>query len=697
MNRIITAFCFLFLGCSVNVFSQDQKKADSLKVVLKTAVDTHRVVVLHKLAYTYRMHAPDTAFYYVNQSIELGNELEFENGLFDAYMTKGLVFYYMSSHDSALKYFEVARIIADKQADPQKQSAIYSNIGNAYGDIGQNAKALDYYQKGSGFTEASNQPFKKAYLQVNIGTIYSVLDQHDSALVFYRSALEILKGLDPNDEKLYIVYGNIGASLLSIGDTIEAELAFRESYRFAKMYNNQRGLASSYDHLGVIEYSKGHIDTALSYYWRSIALSELIGAGQSISETCSHIGLLYHHEKKYDSAAYYLNKGMLVAIAIQDYYTLDNFYEELSGVYEDQGKLDSALFYHKKLQQVRDTLFSMNKSNIVGEMRAELENERKQKEIALLKEQDEKKNLILYASIALGVLLLSLVIVAYNRYLVKKKSALILVQQNAEIQQQKEIIEEKNKDITDSIVYSKRIQNAILPSDDKMRELFPQSWCCFIPKDIVSGDFFWFEQEGDYKLFGVIDCTGHGVPGALLSVVGHSILGKALSDHKLVMPDKILAFLDEEIHRTLRHRDEEEENSVQDGMDVALCCYHEKSQTIYYSGAFNPMYILRNGVIIEHKADKLMIGAGTSRYRPYQLHEVKVEKGDEVVLFSDGYADQFGGPFGKKMKYKPFKELLLSVSNKSMADQHEFIQRAFSEWKKNFDQVDDVCVVAVKL
>ncbi len=665
--------------------------------VLPTAEDTHRVNVLREISYYNRHDNPAIALEYAEQSLELAMELEWEGGIIGGYLQKGLVYYNISKHDSAIKYFEMGLERALPREKPSELAALYSNLGNSYGDIGQNKKCLDCYLKSDYWTKLSNQPFKTVYMKVNIGTIYSVMEQHDSALVFYEEALKTMLELDSTDEKLYIVYGNLGATYMQLGDTSKAEKAFRRAHYFSVKYDNTRALASSFDHLAIIEHWKGQTDTALAYFRKSIALGYLIESGSVISESSYHLGNLFNELGMYDSALFYLSRGVKIAEEIQDIYTMDNYYEEISRTYEHTGKLDSALFYYKKMQATRDTMFNMNKSSIVNEMRVAIENERNQRELDLEKAKGEKKDLMLLAAIVLGVLVLILGMVAFNRYLVKKRSAQLLEKQKEEIQEQKEIIEEKNKDITDSIVYSKRIQNAILPSDEKMRELFSDSWCCFLPKDIVSGDFFWFEQEGDYKLFGVIDCTGHGVPGALLSVVGHSILGKALSDHKLVMPDKILAFLDEEIHRVLRHRNEEEGNSVQDGMDVALCCYHEKSQTIYYSGAFNPMYVLRNGVITEYKADKLMIGAGESRYRPYQLHTVKIEKGDEVVLFSDGYADQFGGPFGKKMKYKPFKELLVSVSDKSMQEQSEFIRKSFEEWKKNFDQVDDVCVVAVKL
>ncbi len=463
------------------------------------------------------------------------------------------------------------------------------------------------------------------------------------------------------------------------------------------MYDNIRALGSAYGHLATIQFYKGSVDTATSYFRKSIALNTQIEARLGISESCLHFGEAFLELGMYDSAAYYLNKGISYSVEVHDYYTMDNFYKSLSKVYEARGQLDSALYYYKKLQDVRDTLFNLNKSNIVSEMQTELANERSLREIEVLKEKDVRKSLILYASIGLGVLLLLLVVLAYNRFLVKKRSALLLEKQNTEIQEQKEIIEEKNKDVTDSIHYAKRIQNAILPSNDRITELFPSSWCYFVPKDIVSGDFYRFEKEGEYKLFGAVDCTGHGVPGALLSVVGHNLLGKALTDLKLVMPDKILAFLDGEIHKTLRHKDAMNENSVQDGMDIALCCYHEKLKTIYYSGAANPMYMFPQGELLEFKADKIMIGSGDSARKNFTIHEIKVESGDEIILFTDSYADQFGGPFGKKMKYNSFKEMLLSIQELSMAAQSVSVTNSFKEWKKEFDQVDDVCVLAIRI
>lgn len=695
MNPLHKFSLLLLLLFPLLLPAQDRKKLDSLETALRTAKDTNRVIVLKELAYYQRNNDPEKAMSCANEAIALAKKLRYENGIFDATMQKGLVYYNTGGFDSALACFEISRHIAEQQNDPAKLSAIYSNIGNVYGDIGQNRSCLSFYLKADSYTSNGELPFQHAYMKTNIGTVYSVLGQHDSALVFYNEAKAIIEKLDPQNEKLNIVYGNIGATYLELHDTAKAEAAFLAAQRISVLHNNQRGIASALDHLAVVNFSKGLRDSAIASCKRALDIYATIGSKTGTSETCIHLGEMYADMKQFDSASVYLSRGSRYAEEIQDYYNLSNYYRRLSEIFETKGKYDSALFYQRKLQMVKDTLYNYNKSNVVSEMRSQAESEKKQKEIELLNEKDAKKNIVIYSAITVAVLVLLLSILAFNRYLVKKRSNELLSKQNTAIQEQKEIIEEKNKDITDSIRYAKRIQNAILPSDEQMRSVFPESWCYFLPKDIVSGDFYWFEKEGDYRLFAVVDCTGHGVPGALLSVVGHNLLGKALHDLRLVMPDQILAFLNSEIRKILRHG--EDTDGVQDGMDIAICSYHLPTKTIYFSGAFNPLYLFRDGAFTEFKADKILIGSGLQGEKAFTLHTIPTQKDDLLFLFSDGFADQFGGTSGKKLKYKFFRQLLLSISNQPMHEQAVAIHQAFEEWKKGYEQVDDVCVAAVRV
>ncbi len=678
-------------------FAQNQAVIDSLKRALKPARDTNRVNVLNHLSDKIHLDDPQQGIKYAAEALELAEQLNFKSGVFHANMAMAFSLYGNGSYDSAIVYFEKARLSAEETRDLTQIASVYANMGNVYGDMGQNKKCIEYYLIAAEITEKLNRPEKVAYIKVNIATVYSVLGQHDSALVFYEEAKVTLTKLNKDHQKLPIVLNNLGATYLEKADTLKAELAFTEALRISQLYNNQRGLAAAYDHLGVLVYFYRHnYDSAVAMLQRSITIYKATGSKMGLSEAGVHLGQIYFEEKKYPEALTCLKEGLLIAEELKDYYNLKLYYNFLSALHEKTGDPAVALDYHKKLLNVKDTMFNLNNSSLVSEMKTQLQNEKNLREIESLNALGQRQKVILYAAIAVGILILLLAIVALNRYLVKKRAGELLAVQNSEIQHQKNIIEEKNKDITDSIYYAQRIQNAILPSKEQIKSIFPESFVLFRPKAIVSGDFYWFEESGDYKLFSVVDCTGHGVPGAMLSVVGHNFLNKAVHDEKLIMPDKLLQFLNENISKMLRQK--HEDKVIQDGMDIALCAYHEKSQTLYYSGSFNSMYYIRSGELHEVKSDKIFIGNFYQEPdKKFTLHSIKVEKGDLFYVFSDGFADQFGGPTGKKFKYKPFKELLLSMNYEKMQTQEGKLSAAFEEWKRNLDQVDDVCIIGVRV
>ncbi|MBN4077665.1 SpoIIE family protein phosphatase, partial [bacterium AH-315-C20] len=265
-----------------------------------------------------------------------------------------------------------------------------------------------------------------------------------------------------------------------------------------------------------------------------------------------------------------------------------------------------------------------------------------------------------------------------------------------EVNEQKEEIQEKNHmieaaltDINDSIKYAKRIQNAILPTDEKVKEYLKDSFVLYKPKDQIAGDFYWMEKKDGKVLFAAADCTGHGVPGAMVSVVCNNALNRSVREHGLIETGKIL-------DKTREIVIEEFENSadeVKDGMDIALCSLD--GNKLEYSGAHNPLWIIRKGEILETKANKQPIGKFDNPI-PYTTHSFELEKGDSIYIFSDGYVDQFGGVRGKKFKAKSFRDLLLRIQDKPMAEQQELINEAFEEWRGDLEQIDDVCVIGVR-
>lgn len=267
---------------------------------------------------------------------------------------------------------------------------------------------------------------------------------------------------------------------------------------------------------------------------------------------------------------------------------------------------------------------------------------------------------------------------------------------NAELKQAYQHLEEKNRDFLDSIRYAYRIQKAISPPQKLVDELLPQSFILYKPKDVVSGDFYFVSKLKDKVVFAAVDCTGHGVPGALMSVIGYNWLVQGVSDAAVDTPGKLLTFLDAGVNETLRQT--ADESGVKDSMDLAVCMIDYKTNTLMYSGAYNPCYYISKGEFNEIKADKFPIGVNTDGVVDiYSENSVQLYKGDTVYIFSDGYADQFGGPKGKKFKYKQMKEIIESIQDKSMQEQGAILDKAFVEWQGNEEQVDDILVIGVKL
>jgi len=275
-----------------------------------------------------------------------------------------------------------------------------------------------------------------------------------------------------------------------------------------------------------------------------------------------------------------------------------------------------------------------------------------------------------------------------------RKAKLMLEQtvreRTSELRAQKEIVEERNKEILDSINYAKRIQSAILPPDKIIKEYLKDSFILYKPKDIVAGDFYWMEHKNNKVLFAAADCTGHGVPGAMVSVVCNNALNRSVREYGFVDPGKILDKTREIVIQEFEKSDEE----VKDGMDIALCSLD--GNILQYAGAHNPLWIIRNGAIIETKANKQPIGKFDIQ-QPYTTHTFELEKGDTIYIFSDGYVDQFGGEKGKKFKTNPFRKLLISIQDQTMEQQRLIIDKTFEDWRGNLEQVDDVCVIGLRV
>lgn len=263
--------------------------------------------------------------------------------------------------------------------------------------------------------------------------------------------------------------------------------------------------------------------------------------------------------------------------------------------------------------------------------------------------------------------------------------------QNEEIQQQKQILEQQNREIKESIRYASRIQQALLPSAESITSIFPKSFVFFRPRDIVSGDFYWAQKIGQYQLIMAADCTGHGVPGGFMSMLEISFINSLIDDIELDKPNLLLEKLREKTIKTL-HQDNNNEKSSKDGMDVAVCVFDTQHHQLFYSGAYNPLWLIRNGELIEYKATKNPIGQYKIT-KQYANHQIDVKIGDTFYIFSDGFQDQFHNQTGEKYKTRRLKQLLLQNHHKTTTQQLAALELEFENWKKNARQTDDVVVI----
>jgi len=277
-------------------------------------------------------------------------------------------------------------------------------------------------------------------------------------------------------------------------------------------------------------------------------------------------------------------------------------------------------------------------------------------------------------------------------------SSIELNQAKSEITEALDELNEKNEDLLSSIHYARLIQQAILPSEERFKSVLPESFVFHLPRDIVSGDFYWLQEWDDKILVAAVDCTGHGVPGAFMSIIGNNHLNAAVREEGHTRPALILDSLNRGVSNTLRQQSDGEDAGIKDGMDIALVSIDYKNRRLEYAGAYNPFYIIRDGKLIETKGDKFPIGLSMDdRDRKFTNHEFDLVEGDAVYIFSDGYPDQFGGPKGKKYKYDQFRSLLFEVHQLKPKRQLQTLRSDFEDWKGDLVQLDDVLVIGLRL
>ena len=611
----------------------------------------------------------------------------------------------------SLFYFDSALAVT-KASDEKLRCNILMLKGRAHYDNGDYKTAMDNYIESQRLFEKNKlQTAEYGHLLHFIGSVFKRQNFRDKALNYYEKELALareIKSKTLEAEALYLaaaMYGELGNLDKELDYELKSLKLYREEGRESSVALILVNLSNNYA-------ARGNLKTAINNCEEALDIYSRIGETDKESFVYRCLGDYYSRMGQHQKAISYLKKSMEIASNVETKQLLyrTEITESMAFAYSNMGDYRSAfntLLQHRKLN---DSLNNQSNAEYLSNLEKHYQTEKKEKEIALLNadktlqkveldksnaivEQQKTQRNALIVGCMLVVVIAGISIVAFIN---KRKTSKLLSKQVDEINHQNGIIKERNKDITDSIQYAKRLQEAVFPEANKLNEYFAESFVLFRPKDIVSGDFYWFEEVEDKTIIIVGDCTGHGVPGAFMSILGHNLLNQIILEDKITSPGKILNILDKRVTNALNKRDSKEETN--DGMDMVICVVDKLNNKLTYAGANRPLVIRRRGELIELKPDKHAIGGiQDSSCKLFSQQEIAIQTEDVLYMFSDGYYDQFGGPRGKKFKYKQLASSILSMAAVSLDEQKNILSDTLESWRGNLEQVDDVCVIGVKI
>ena len=606
-----------------------------------------------------------------------------------------------------------------------------SNFGRTHRTIGNFQLALEQYQKSLTISE---QLGEKRFIAANnseIGLVYenlsrSLLAVEDNevnfrrALTFHEAALKIYEeeqNLDATaqtlnniantysrlavnefvakygelwEDSLYLIPANVIMSTFS-----QAFEYYNQALEVFEQIDNTKEIINANINLGSHYIYSRNWAKANEHLSIGLRMARKINSQYEIALALFHYGDFFFRQKNFESAEQNLLQSLRIteSLGVKDVVMHTN--QRLAKVYEQEGNLQKALKHFKVYNLIKDEIFSEQSQKIITEMQTKYETEKKEQELKLMRNQDElQKSVIQRQKLTLAITIGGLaVILAFSVLLVnmvrqKQRANKILEEKN-------ELISHQKQEITDSIRYASRIQKAVLPSPTILKESLKDHFVLFIPRDIVSGDFYWFTKQKNKMVLVAADCTGHGVPGAFMSMLGVSFLYEIVTKEGIMEPAKILNILRDFIKLTLSQTGKQDEQK--DGMDISLSTLDLEDMKLEWAGAYNPLILIRNNEVIEYKADKMPVAIHISDHQPFTNHVIDLQPGDTFYMYSDGFPDQFGGGDGRKYMSKRFKQFLLDIHHKPMEEQKEILHQEHLNWRGETDQIDDIVIFGVKV
>ena len=659
------------------------------KILIKSAIKKNNKVAL---SYAYQIEGTgwqflgftDSAIFYHQKSLKGFIDNKDDKNIANSKSHLGHDYLNLAKYDLSVKYFFESLKYFDKTKNEDGLANAYNGLGNLNYYQNNMKKAEEYYLKASISYKKLNNLIAIAYIENNLGSLFLTNMKIDTGIKHINKALEIF-------EKL----------------------------------NNKKGIGMVSSGIGSAFYLKKDYKKALMYYFKSLDIDKEFGNKIGEGQTLLNISSSYYELNNNREAEKFGLQSLKIFENIKD---LDNsranFYS-LYKIYSKDKNFKKALDYYIKYKISNDSLSNFETSKLINQNEIQYEYNKKAladsiKNIESQKikdaqiqnqelqiKQEQTQRYALYGGLAIVLIGSGFI---YNRFKITNLQNRIIEKQKFEVESQKDLLELKSKEIIDSMIYAKRLQEAILPPINFINQFLPLNFIFYKPKDIVAGDFYWMEtitnkvnnKDSNISsvLFAVGDCTGHGVPGALVSVVCSNALNRSVLEFGLSEPGKILDKTRDLVLETFS----KSSSDVKDGMDISLLSinndsndnFNEGIKIIQWAGANNPLWYFSNGIMNEIKADKQPIGK-TDNPSPFKTHTLNLKKGDTLFLFTDGFADQFGGPKGKKFKHKQLKELLIENINMELKETEKVLENEFYHWKINLEQVDDVCIIGIRL
>ena len=656
-------------------------------------------------------------------------------GVGRAYNNIGIIYKNIGEYDKALENYMKSSEIQLSIKDNEGLAISNNNIANIYFNQGNYGQALEYLFKSLKSHEELGKKELIAITYNNIGNIYDAQEDDEKALEYYQKALKISENI--RDKKsIADIYNNMGDLYRKKGvkcsDTtdyktidqyyLQAISYYEKSLPLYSEIGYKKGIALSYNSLGQINLERKKYGNVLSYFEKSLKDYEEMGDKQGIGNSHINIASFYNATRQYNEALKYYIKAKEIADELNAPEMIGEIAEGMSVSYAKLGLFQKAyenhVLYTKIQQKIKsdETIRHLAKQELsyqVNKKQRDMELDQQKKDL-LAQEKIRQQSLITTgAFIALAFMVL-LAFFIYRSYRVKQKSNIMLAAQrdqilqkneelkqlNEEITAQRELVEiqrdiavQKEREITDSIHYAKRIQAAVLPQRKLFMEIVPDYFIYFKPRDIVSGDFYWMKKLDKYIVVAAADCTGHGVPGAFMSLLGIAFLNEIVNDNIISAGDILNTLrlrIIEALHQTWR------DDEAKDGMDISLTVINTETKELQYAGAYNPIFHIRNNRLTEIKADKMPIGIHIKDPEDFNNTIIQLEENDLIYLFSDGYIDQFGGRNGNKFKRQQFRELLLKIQYEPMSRQKELINETYQNWRGDLKQLDDILIIGMR-